>query len=180
MRSGEQTPRTYGLEAERRYYKRGRKRLFVRITRLMNFFCCLFMVTNAVLRGLTLFGLVSIPTLGSLDISYYLMILYLLGFSVLLATAEYRWPSILAYCQFLRSRLGKGLYLVLIGLLVFDDRNRYDMLIGIAMVLVGIFNVIVSCMRKDIDQKEWEEQARSGLEFDDPYDSEEEDAGRKI
>ena len=180
MRSGEQTPRTYGLEAERRYYKRGRKRLLVRITRLMNFFCCLLMVTNAVLRGLTFFGLVSIPTLGSLDISYYLMILYLLGFSVLLATAEYRWPSVLAYCQFLRSRLGKGLYLVLIGLLIFDDRNRYDMLIGIAMVLVGIFNVIVSCMRKDIDQKEWEEQARSGLEFDDPYDSEEEDAGRKI
>jgi hypothetical protein len=70
--------------------------------------------------------------------------------------------------------------LVLIGLLVFDDRNRYDMLIGIAMVLVGVFNVIVSCMRKDIDQKEWEEQARQGLEYDDPYGSEEEDAGRKI
>ena len=151
MRSGEQTHGTYGLEAERSYYKRGRKRLFVRITRLMNFVCCLLMLTNAVLRTLSLFGVLPIPTSGSLDISYYLMILYLLGFSLLLGTAEYRWPSVLAYCQFLRSRLGKGLYLVLIGLLVFDDRNLSDMIIGIAMVLVGVFNVIVSCMRKDID-----------------------------
>jgi hypothetical protein len=92
MRSGEQTHATYGLEAERRYYKRGRKRIFVRITRLMNFFCCLLMITNAVLRGLILFELLPIPTSESLDLSYYLMILYLLGFSVLLATAEYRWP----------------------------------------------------------------------------------------
>jgi hypothetical protein len=50
------------------------------------------MITNAVLRGLILFELLPIPTSESLDLSYYLMILYLLGFSVLLATAEYRWP----------------------------------------------------------------------------------------
>ena len=41
---------------------------------------------------------------------------------------------------------------MLIGLLVFDDRSRYDVLIGIALVLVGLFNVIVSCMRRDTSE----------------------------
>ena len=90
----------------------------------MNFFCCLLMLADAVLRSLVLFGVIHGATQGLLDLSYYLMIAYLVGFASLLCTAEYRWPSILAYLQFLRSRLGKGLYLVLIGLLVFDDRSR--------------------------------------------------------
>ena len=115
------------------------------------------MITNAILRGLVLFSV--LPSAGAaLDISYYLMSGYLICFAALLGTAEYRWPSVLAYLQFLRSRLGKGLYLVLIGLLTFDDRQKFDVLIGIAMVLVGVFNIMVSCMRRDIDQKDWEKQ----------------------
>jgi hypothetical protein len=109
------------------------------------------MITNAVLRCLVLLnvlpGTVGLP----LDLSYYLMSGYLVCFSALLGAAEYRWPTVLAYLQFLRSRLGKGLYLVLIGLLTFDDRQKYDVLIGISMVLVGVFNIMVSCMRRDID-----------------------------
>lgn len=121
------------------------------------------MLTAALLRGLLLFDVLPTPktttnTMMTFDLTYYLMILYLVGFSALLGTAEYRWPSTLIYLEFLRSRLGKGLFLVLIGLLVFDDRSRYDVMIGIAMVLVGVFNVIVSCMRRDVDQSQWEER----------------------
>jgi COPI associated protein len=146
----------------------------------MNFFCCLLMLTNAILRCCVLFGVLpSAVTGGTLDLSYYIMAFYLLGFSVLLGAAEYRWPSVLIYLQFLRSRMGKGLFLVLLGLLVFDDRTKYDVLIGITLVLVGIFNVIVSCMRRDIDQKEWEKG--QGEEEDEiQYGSEDEEAERFV
>ena len=49
------------------------------------------------------------------------MTFYLLGFAALLFSAEVNYKKVLVYLEFLASRTGKGLYLVLIGLLIFDD-----------------------------------------------------------
>ena len=134
---------------DQKYYKKGRKRLFIRICRLMNFIAAVFMIVNAVLRVINL----STGTFKA-DVFFYIMTFYLLGFSCLLVAAEWRSPKVLLYAEFLRGRLGKGLYLFLIGLLVFDDTRKPDMLIGISFVLIGLFNVIVSFMRRDPDDVE--------------------------
>ena len=46
------------------------------------------------------------------------------------------------------------MYVILVGLLVFDETRKFDMFIGIGLVLVGIFNIIVSCMRDTIPGEE--------------------------
>ena len=39
------------------------------------------------------------------------------------------------------------MYVILVGLLIFDENRKTDMLFAIAMVLMGFFNFIVFCMR---------------------------------
>ena len=128
-------------------FAKGRKRLFVRIARLMNYVCILIMVANAVYKILSLFGLTE-----SISGSIFLAI-YLIGSSLLLFKAELRDAILLQYFEFLRGRAGKGVFYILIGVLTFDDRDKFDMATGITMVLVGLFNLIVSFMRDDILQK---------------------------
>ena len=44
------TPDDYLYQDDQPYYSKGRKKLFVRIARVMNYICFALMVTNAVLR----------------------------------------------------------------------------------------------------------------------------------
>ena len=136
-------------EIDRRYFKKGRKRLFVRIARLMNFICAIFMIVDLVMRIVNL----SSGTFKG-DVFYYVMMIYLLGFAALLVAAEWRATKVLMYAEFLRGRMGKGFYLFLIGLMIFDDTRKVDMLVGILLVLVGIFNILVSFMRQDPPEEE--------------------------
>ena len=53
----------------------------------------------------------------------------------------------MVYLEFLKSRIGKGMYVILVGLLIFDETRKFDMFVGISLILVGLFNVIVSCVR---------------------------------
>ena len=57
----------------------------------------------------------------------------------------------LIYLQFLKGRLGKGFYVMLVGLILFDETRKVDMVMGISLVLVGLFNLIVGCMRENYD-----------------------------
>jgi len=74
---------------------------------------------------------------------------YLIGFAILLIMAEIRYKKMLVYLEFLKGRLGKGFYVLLIGLLIFDQTNKADMALGVSLTLVGIFNIIVGCMREN-------------------------------
>lgn len=149
---------------DRKYYVRGRKRLFIRICRLMNFIAGLFMIVDAILR---IVNFCSGTFKG--DMFFYIMTFYLFGFAALLFASEWRSPSVLLYADFLRGRLGKGFYLFLVGLLIFDDTRKVDMLIGILLVLSGLFNVLVSFMRKD-PEEEIDEESESSGEYDDEED----------
>lgn len=56
--------------------------------------------------------------------------------------------------MFLHSRIGKGMFLVFVGLLLFDEKRKSDMAISICIVLIGFFNIMISCMRKDGPKEE--------------------------
>jgi len=96
------------------------------------------------------------------DLFFYIMTFYLFGFASLLLASEWRQPQVLLYAEFLRGRLGKGFYVFLVGLLIFDDTRKIDMLIGVLLVLCGVFNVLVSFMRKDpvenVQKDEYDEE----------------------
>jgi COPI associated protein len=125
--------------------KVGRKRLFVRLTHWLNLICGLLMLADAIYRFVN-FGTAAY---SQGDPFFYLMTFYLCGFAALFFAAELRFTSVLVYCEFLRSRPGKGLYLVLLGLLLFDESRAMDLVTAIVLVLAGLFNILVSCMRDD-------------------------------
>lgn len=81
------------------------------------------------------------------------MTFYLIGFAVLLILAELRYKNMLIYLEFLKSRLGKGFYVMLVGLIIFDETRKADLILGIGLVLVGIFNLIVGCMRDKMEDE---------------------------
>lgn len=118
------------------------KTIFVRIVRLMNFICAIAMIFVAILR-------LFMSSSSSSSAFQYLMTFYLIGFSLLLIMAEIRYKKMLVYLEFLKGRLGKGFYVLLVGLLVFDNSNNADMALGVGLTLVGIFNLIVGCMREN-------------------------------
>ena len=81
------------------------------------------------------------------DPIYYMMTCYLAGFAILLAMVELNVKRLLVYFEFLKNRFGKGVYIFLIGLLLYDDRNRYESIISAILVLIGLFNLLVFFIR---------------------------------
>jgi hypothetical protein len=118
------------------------KSIFVRIVRLMNFGCAAIMCYDGVMR---LFDLKD-----NTDPFFFLLSIYLFGFAALLVLAEIRYKRMLVYIEFLKHRIGKGIYVMLIGLLLFDETRKTDMFSAIIIVLVGFFNLIVGCMRESM------------------------------
>lgn len=53
---------------------------------------------------------------------------------------------ILKYIEFLVTANGKGLYLIFIGILLFDSRRDVDLCTSIVLCLVGLFNIILCCI----------------------------------
>lgn len=118
------------------------KSIVLKIARLLNYICALGMLVDACIR-FSRFGEASDPF-------FYLLTFYLIGFAALLIIAELRLKKILVYVEFLKGRMGKGIYIIIVGLLIFDETRTYDMAISIILVIVGILNIIVSCMREKL------------------------------
>ena len=82
-----------------------------------------------------------------MDGFYLAFTFYLYIFGVLLGTAEYEYIKVLKYIEFLVSNTGKGTFLIFIGILLFDDTRAVDLWASMIISLIGIFNLIVSCMK---------------------------------
>ena len=118
------------------------KSIFVRIVRLMNCGCAGIMCYDGVMRMFDL--------KDNTDPFFFLLSIYLFGFATLLVLAEIRYKKVLAYIEFLKYRMGKGVYVMLVGLLLFDENRKTDMFSAITIVLVGFFNLIVGCLRESL------------------------------
>lgn len=116
------------------------KSIFVRIVRLMNFASAGVMVYDAVMRMIDL--------KNNTDPFFFILSIYLFGFATLLILAEIRYRKVLVYIEFLKHRIGKGIYVMLVGLLLFDENRKTDMFCAILIFLVGTFNLVVGCMRE--------------------------------
>ena len=156
--------------SDRELFKRGKKRQFVLVARYMNIICCLLMLVDTIIR-FTSFG--TPATQG--DPFFYMLTFYLIGFSGLLFAAEIRYTKVIVYLELLRGRTGKGMFMILIGLLLFDNNLVIDMSVAIILVLVGLFNIIVACMRNDMNTEPLQVEETPGCYESDFEDEEEED-----
>ena len=109
----------------------------------LNYGCALGMSTAAILR-LTCYDSAVI----FMDGFYLAFTVYLLLFAGLLAASEYQVQVIIRYVAFLLSSTGKGLFLLFIGLLLFDQKRIPDLVVSLITSLVGIVNIAVSFIRE--------------------------------
>ena len=116
------------------------KKFMIRLVKILNYICALLLLTCCVLR--------SIDFVKSKDPFFFLLTFYLFGFTTLLIIAEIKVRRVIVYVEILNTRLGKGFYILFVGLLLFDEKRKTDMLIAIFIVLIGLFNVLVACMRE--------------------------------
>lgn len=84
----------------------------LRVVRWLTFLAVLLMIADVVYRMCS-FG-------TSTDPYFFILTFYLIGFALLLAVAEIRVKKIIVYIEFMRNRLGKGLYTFVVGLLIFN------------------------------------------------------------
>ena len=89
------------------------KLVLVRVVKLLNIFAALMMIADAVLRILDF--------KDNSDPFFFLLTFYLFGFSLLLVLAELRIKKVIVFVEFLKSRLGKGIYTILVGVLIFNE-----------------------------------------------------------
>jgi hypothetical protein len=115
------------------------KPLMIKCIKAVNYICALLMIVDVFIR------FTSFKT--ETDPFFFLLTFYLIGFAALLVVSEMGIKRILVFVEFLNGRAGKGFYILFVGLLMFDDVRPADMAISIILVLVGLFNVLASCMR---------------------------------
>ena len=105
----------------------------------LNYGCAIGMSTAAILR-LTLYDSAAI----FMDGFYLAFTVYLLLFAGLLAASEFEVQVIIRYVAFLLSSTGKGLFLLFVGLLLFDQKRTPDLVVSLITSLVGIVNIAAS------------------------------------
>jgi hypothetical protein len=91
------------------------KRLMVKIVKVLNYISALLMLVAAILR--------CIAFKTSTDPFFFLLTFYLFGFAVLLVIAEIKVKRVIVYVEILNSRIGKGMYVLFVGLLLFDEQR---------------------------------------------------------
>ena len=117
------------------------KSILVKIVKALNYICAILIITNVILRFLNF--------TNSSDHFFFLLTFYLIGFATLLVISEIGIKKVLVYIEFLSGRIGKGMYIIFIGLMMFDNVLKNDMIIGIVVFLIGVINIIVGCIREE-------------------------------
>ena len=129
------------------------KTFFSKMIKGFNYICSVAMFTTAIYRFVT-YDAAKIK----MDGFYLAFTVYLLVFGILLTAAEYQYIKILQYIEFLASQRGRGFFLLWIGILLFEPKKDVDLWASLTLTLVGLFNIILSCMKdkpSEADQKNY-------------------------
>lgn len=83
---------------------------------------------------------------GKFEDSFYsIFSIYLIFFGIMLYGAEYKWIWIMKYFEFLASDLGKSMFILFIGVLLFDQNKFFDLVASIALTIMAFLNCIYIC-----------------------------------
>lgn len=133
----------------------------LRFVRYLTFLATVLIFADAIYRMFS-FGTATDPY-------FFILTFYLIGFAVLLGVAEIRFKKIIVYIEFMRGRLGKGIYIVLVGLLIFDVSRIVELVFSCMLILIGMTNIVASCMRdslkEDDDRRDLQEDAARRAKF---------------
>ena len=80
------------------------------------------------------------------DPFYYVMTFCLLPLSGLMLISEIQYKPVLKYVEFIGGPCGRGTFYIFVSLLIFDPNYRIDMTTSIAITLIGMVNMVLSCL----------------------------------
>ena len=134
----------------------------LRFVRYLTFLATLLIFVDVIYRMCS-FGTTTDPY-------FFILTFYLIGFAFLLAVAEIRFKKVIVYIEFMRGRLGKGVFIVLVGLLIFEVEKVVELVFSCLIILIGIINIVVSFMREtlkeDEERKDLKDEERKDLKDD--------------
>ena len=107
----------------------------------------LMMVTNLIASALIVVCIVLrfiyLIDKKTANVFFILLTIYLIIFLVIFVLAEVRNRRIRKYFNFLDSKIGRGCFLLFLGLLVFLRKRWVEIIIGIIIVVIAVANCIV-------------------------------------
>ena len=59
----------------------------------------------------------------------------------------------LKYFEFMAGQWGKGMFMILVGLLLFDTKYPADVVFSIMLLLIGSFNLLITCIAPGLTSK---------------------------
>lgn len=126
------------------------RNFFIQSCKSLNYLCVLLLIVDVVMR---------VMIFKQQDhIFFFLFTIYEFLLAFILAFAEFEVRRVLFYGRFLSFRWGKGLLLLFISLLIFDENSTNEFLIGFIVLGVGAFNVLAGVIIRD------EKSAEEGLD----------------
>jgi hypothetical protein len=78
------------------------------------------------------------------DPFYYLFAIYLIPLTLFLIAVKLEWRSVAKYMLILRSKGGRGCFLLTIGLLLFEKDHTADKVLSVIVGLCGLANLAVA------------------------------------
>jgi hypothetical protein len=101
-----------------------------------------------------------------IDGFYSAFSLYLCFFGILLFAAEYKYANMIKYFEFLVTDLGKAVFMIFIGVLLFDNSKKGDMWASLTLTMFGLINLVLLCAgrgRTEEKRKENDEEENESL-----------------
>lgn len=94
------------------------KILMIKVTKIINFITAGLILIDTITRF--------IDFKTATDPFFFFLTFYLIGFTALLVIAELNIRRILIYIEFLNGRIGKGSYILFLGLLIYNEERKAD------------------------------------------------------
>ena len=77
------------------------------------------------------------------NVFFIILTVYLILFIVILVLSEFRNRRIRKYFNFLDSKIGRGCFILFMGLLVFIKDRPMEIIFGIIILIIAVANCIV-------------------------------------
>ena len=88
----------------------------VKICKVLNYLAAMLMLVSVIFRFFEFKLLHHEPF-------FFLFTFYLMFFSAVLIIAELKMRGLLMYVEFINGRIGKGMFILFVGLLMFDEQR---------------------------------------------------------
>lgn len=101
-----------------------------------------------------------------IDSFYSAFSVYLILFGILLFAAEWKFATMIKYFEFLVTDFGKAVFMLFIGVLLFDNQKKADLWASLTLSLFGLINLILICAgrgRKNKENPDASEEEDEGL-----------------